>query len=195
MLTKTKTKPAPAPEPTEFELAKAAYAEASAKRTELAETVDALTLARSLAANGDGQDRVRADLKAAAAPYARLARRPAKINDAIDVAELAQRDFLPTFFEAGENFEAAKRRQTDKLALKLQPAHRGAVKKMAKAVEDLSRATAAERECRETLTRTAPLPSSKHLPDLSGELGVGCLSDYSGVAWTWARNLRKLGVL
>ena len=179
----------------EYLAAVAHYREISERHAELFNAESGMRLARSMAASGDNK-RVPEKLRATAHPYIKLARkRPEKISEnLLDVQdELAE--FLPIFFAETEAIAAAKRRETNRLAGLLQPRHRAAVREMASALEQLSRATEAEREVRAELARRAPLPTSPNLPDLSGELLLGCMFEHDGRLWSWARHIRKLGIL
>jgi hypothetical protein len=89
---------------------------------------------------------------------------------------------------------AARRRETDRLALELQPRHREACHEIGRALEALSLATVAEREARDELRRRAPLRESKYLPDMSSDLLVGCLGDRESPAWRWRRTAHKVGI-
>ena len=63
----------------------------------------------------------------------------------IETATEAVDDQRPVLAAATEKWMIAKRAETDRIAIELQPRHREAVRAMARAVEDLSRAIAAER--------------------------------------------------
>ncbi len=197
---KFKTVEAAAPDPLapspEFLEARALWAEVDAKRRKLIESRDGLQLAISITANPINSQRMPEGLRQKAHPYLKLARkRRAKALADSDEISIEIEDTAPDYFAASEGWHGAKRSETNRIGAHLQTGQRAAVRIMVKAVEDLSAAMAAERECRAELRRLAPLPESPNLPDLSSGLEVGCLSDWGGPAWRWARQIRKLQIL
>jgi len=180
----------------EFIEAKKRQAEISARHRDLTERSEGLDLAVSMASSPGDSRRVPDALKQRAQPYRKLAqKRPHKVADMIDECRLEFEEFLETYYAETEAWAISQRRETNRIACLLQPAQRAAVRVMASAIESLSQATADERECRAELRRLAPLPESPNLPDLSSGLEVGCLSDWGGPAWRWARQIRKLKIL
>ncbi len=184
-----------APSP-EFLEARARWGEIDTRHRELTERRDGLELAVSLARNPQNARRVPDAVKQRAHPYKKLAqrRRPkaiAELEDTIDALD----EMAPAHGAASEAWHGVKQAETNRIACSLQGRQREAALAMATAVEALSRATAAERECRAELRRVAPLPESPNLPDLSRDLQIGTLADWGGIAWQWARRLRKLQIL
>ena len=179
----------------EFLAATARWSEASAKHAELIDAIDGRKLALSLALHPEDADRVPAHLREKAEPYRRVAqrRRDRVISDLAD-AEIELAEYKPTFQAEHEAYQAALRHETNRLSAILQPQHREAVVAIGAALEQLSRAIVAEREVRADLARIAPLPTSANLPDLSGDLQVGCLGDWQSPAWEWRRRCHQIGV-
>ena len=180
----------------EFLEAKARWTEISAKHQELVEKRDALGLALSLAASPENARRVSDAVRQFAHPYKKLAeRRRSKAIAEREDTVYALDEMTPAHSAEAEIWAAVRQRETNRLGCLLQPRHRAAVKAMAAAMEALSRATADECDVRDELRRLAPLPISPNLPDLSSDLCLGQMADWGGVAWTWARRLRTLGIL
>ena len=115
--------------------------------------------------------------------------------DRLATTELAIEESTPEYHRGCELWAAACRRETTLIASALQPRHRRAVKKMAKALEALSIAMTEEHETRAELHRTAPERESAHLPDCSHDLNIGTLADWNSPASGWARRMRKLTIL
>lgn len=171
------------------------WGECIGERDCLVAKVEAIRLAFSLARSGDN-DLTPKNLVDAARPYRRLAsKRPAKLTDDLAVIEQQIIDHHKDMAAEADAWSRARRRETNRLAVELQPRHRAVVKAMGGAIEALSQAIADEREVREELRRRAPLPDSANLPDLSSDLLIGTVADFGGPANTWARRVRKLGIL
>lgn len=196
MLTKPRQPQQETAEPSDFEIARARYAEVCEKRRALEARHQGLKMALSLAANPGDVHRVPDTLKNLAHPNLKLARkRPEKVATmAADVRDELD-ELMATFPDEHERWQAAQRRETERVAGELQGRHRAAVTDMVKAVEKLSRAIDDERQVRAELARVAPLPTSARLPDLSAELLIGALGERDSPASNWARRLRKLGIL
>lgn len=186
-----------APTPSlEFVAAQDAYRKIADERTALNESLEAMHLAVSLAANGSADsERVPQHLKERAAPYLQKARRsPGRMISEIEDTSSRLDDLMLLFPAAAEAWGAAQSRETSRIAKEIQPQHQAAVAKMIGAVEALSIAIAAEREARRELAQLAPLPSSPYLPDLSGDLLIGTLGDPASPASIWAGRIRKFGI-
>ena len=178
----------------EFEAAKSHWNEISAKHVELVDRTDGMRLAISFALHGIDKH-TPAHLREKAKPYMRTAdRRPVKFAEEIEDAETELADFKPKLGVENEAWQAALRRETDRLGATLQPRHREAVVSIGAALEALSQAILAERQVRADLARLAPLPTSANLPDLSSTLQVGCLGDWDSPAWNWRRRCHQIGV-
>lgn len=183
-----------APSP-EFTQALQRWRAVSEKRTELLDRVDGLKFAISVGQSSESPD-MPDNLRVKAEPFLATAhKRPQRAQAALEDAEDEFSNFLPKYFAESDAFKAAQRRETNRIAMLLQPRHREAVMAMVAAVEDLSRAIAAEREVRQELRERAPLPESATLPDFSSELGLGCIYEPGGIAWRWVRRLRKIGLI
>jgi hypothetical protein len=158
-------------------------------------SVRAMKFALTLSLNGDwDRDGVAAGLREDARPWRRQAeKRPDKLRSDILDSEIALADKRPDYVDALEAMQAAHRAETDRIALQLAPEHRKATTAVVRAMEALSRAIADERAVRARLATTAPLQTSAYLPDTSGALGVGELSELNSPAWRWAQELRRAG--
>ena len=195
-MSKSKTETAPPAGLSEFEAAAARWNEIRGTRNALLDKIASCRLAISMANNPGDNGNVPDPLRAKAEPYLRDARKwPEKLREIIGETELELENINKTYSDENDLWEAARRRETNRLALALQPKHRAAVRRMADAIEALSAAIADERECRAELRRIAPLPESPNLPDLSSDLLVGCVSEYNAPAWHWARRIRKMNIL
>ena len=176
----------------EFEAARERWSELSATHGKLNGAIEGMRSARAMV----GAAAVPEVLKEQIKPYARLARlHPQKLNEQLADAEYEFEQFLPKYVAGKEEFDAACSRETNRIALALQPRHRAAVMAMATAVEMLSQAIADEREVRAELRRIAPSGTSANLPDVSTCLAIGTLDDWRAPAAEWRRLVRRIGVL
>ena len=190
---KTKSRLDPA-EP-DFVAAQGRWNEIRATDRELMARHEAMRLALLFTANQD-ISRVSKDQLDKAQPYMNLAnRRPEKLQDDLgDVAdEIAV--FKPKLGVEHELWQAARRRETNRLAGELQPRHQAAVKGIAKALETLSLAIEQETTTRKELARVAPERESALLPNCSDDLVVGTLADFNSPASAWAKRMRRLKIL
>lgn len=192
---KPKTAKPAEPVLSEFQIAKARWAEIDGKFRELIERQEGINLAVSLARSPD-EKRVPQNLRDRAAPFMKLAQgRKSKLTRVLEALEDEIADLTPTRAEESELWQAARRHETSRIARELQPRHRAAAKKIASAVESLSRAMAEEMEVRAELRRTAPELESSYLPDCSAGLELGLVSDWGSPVALWAQSMRKLGIL
>ena len=143
---KQKTAEPPVPD---FETARARWTEFRDKDRDLTDRHEGVKLALTFAKGGVG-NLTPQHLRDKAEPYLKLAkRRPrmlaAQLDDLLDEIE----DFKPKLGVEHELYQAARRRETNRLAGELQPRHRAAIKAMAKALESLSlvRCRASCRRC------------------------------------------------
>ncbi len=191
----TKTKPKAESAVPDFQTAKARWAEVDAKHREMIERLEGMKLAVSFAKSGIAK-RTPQTLRDQADPYMKLATgRPDKMasqyNDLVeDIA-----DFTPKLQVERELWQTACRGETGRIARDLQPRHRAAVKRIAKAMEALSLAMADEMDIHAELARTAPEPSSAYLPNCVAELTIGTLADWNSPASHWARRMREIRIL
>ncbi len=191
----TMTKPKTEPTMPDFEAAEARWAEVDAKRRGLVERQDGMELALNYARNGVDK-RVPEAIRAKADPYNNLAdRNPRKLAREIDDIAHEIADSNVEYGAVRERWQAASRRKTAQIAIKLQPRHREAVKAIAAALEALSSALEQESDIRSELTQTAPEATSAYLPNCSGFLNFGSLADWNSPASQWARHMRKMGIL
>ncbi len=196
MVAMTMTKPKPEPAAPSFETAAARWREIDAKHRALLDRREGMALAQSLTFNGDNT-RTPQHLRDKAKPYLKLAsRRPLKLDEQrADIADEID-EFTPVYQAAHENWQAARRRETNRLASEIQPRHQEAVSAIAKALEALSVAIDDEIATRTELAQVgAPEHESALLPDCSGDLLVGSLADWNSPASAWAREMRKIGIL
>lgn len=141
---------------------------------------------------GNVPDRIR---EAAGEERLELARKkPRRALQRLEDARDDRDKFTAKYAAAAEAWAAAKRRETNRIARELQPQHRAAVQAIAKALEELSLAIFAERECRQELARRAPETQSAYLPDCTPP-AIGALGDVGSPASAWAKQMRKLGVI
>ncbi len=194
-LEKTKTNGALAPSK-QYLAAERHWRELDAARARLISEIEGGKLALSLSRSPGGAGRVPERLKKLQEPYLKLAE-----DDPENLAERIKRAHRDLGAlrdgKASDSFEVwqgAQRRETNRIAKLLQPAHREAVVKMVKAVEALSQAIIAERAVLAELAERAPLGQSMFLPDFGCELHVGTLADYDSPLWRWARRVRELKI-
>jgi len=117
------------------------------------------------------------------------------IRRAIEDLEDALAAAMERLRAAQVDYEAERDREGDALARRLQPRHRAAVMKLAKAIEALSAATAEERAVRAELLASGLAPTGHPLlPDASSVL-LGSLDEFESPASRWARDMRRQGVL
>jgi hypothetical protein len=193
MLARRKTEPPPKLSP--YETACQRWRGFDAKRKELIERIDGMRLAYSFARSED-MTQVPAHLVEKAKPFMIEARRrPARLVENISELEDERAEQASVIQAERELHQAAQRAETNRIANELQPRHKAAVKAMAAAMEKLSQAIADEREVREELKKSAPLPNSAKLPDLFSDLLVGTLADWGSPMWKWAKKVRDLGAL
>ena len=172
------------------------WRELDAARAQLINQIEGGKLALSLSRSPGDAGRLPERLKKLQEPYLKLAEDdPENLAERIkrahrDLGALSDGDGESTF----DAWQGAQRRETNRIAKLLQPAHRAAVVKMVKAVELLSQAIIAERAVLAELAERAPLGQSMFLPDLGCELHVGTLADYDSPLWRWARRVRELKI-
>ena len=194
--TKQKTEAADSGAP-DFSSAKVRYEKASAEYNGLREAVEN-TKAAFLWENTSDADRASlapAIRERARAAFPKFLPRRAKLTRQAEDAAEALEDATPKYEIERELWAAACRRETERVALELQPRHRAAVKAIAKALEALSLAMAEETETRAELARTAPEPVCAYLPNCSGFLAFGSLAAWDSPASVWARHMRQLQIL
>ena len=179
----------------DFETVRARWTEFRDKDRDLIARHEGIKLALTFA-KGGVDDRAPQHLRDKAEPYLALAKRRPRVlaNQLEDVVDEIE-DFKPKLGVEHELWQAARRRETNRLAGEMQPRHRAAVKAMAKALEALSVAMTDETEIRAELARVAPERESAKLPNCSDGLRVGTLADWNSPASEWARNVRKLKIL
>jgi hypothetical protein len=85
--------------------------------------------------------------------------------------------------------------RTSEIAISLQSRQRQAVQRIAAALEVLSRALADANDINAELERRAPLPTSRYLPFVTGELYFAALGDPNSAASAWARRMKQIGIL
>lgn len=187
-----------APERDELELARAVWLEVEAAHTELRDRIEGLEAALGSTGLGKVDARVPDHVRAKAAPFMDLVSNPRGLKKAARQLENARdelADRQPLYADARTAWELAQRRRTNEIAGDLQPRQREAVKAIAAALENLSKAIAAERAARAELKSMAPLPESAKLPDLSGDLLDMAISEWHSTAWHWSQKITKLGVI
>ena len=183
------------PEVPDFAIAQTRWTEVRDKDREMIEHREGIKLALTFAKGGVGRQTPQ-NLRDQAEPFLALAkRRPRQLADQLDDLIDEIEDFAPKLGVEHELYQAARWRETNRLAGELQPRHRAAVKGMAKALEALSLAMTDEIEIRAELARKAPERESAKLPDCSSGLLVGTLADWNSAASEWARTVRKLKIL
>lgn len=192
--TMLKTKPAE-PVLSDFATARARWAEIDGKFRELVEREEGIRLAVSLARSPD-EKRVPQHLRDKAAPFMKLAQgRKFKLTRVLEALEDEIAELTPKRAEESDLWQAARRYETSRIARELQPRHRVAVKKVAKAIEALSLAMEEEMAVRAELTRTAPEPESAYLPNCVGGLNLGTLTEWGSPVSQWAQGMRQLKIL
>lgn len=123
-----------------------------------------------------------------------MKRRPKAIDDLAELTDRIQ-EHAPILATARDDLARAKRNATNEAALTLQPRHKAAVRRIADALENLSRALAEEADLHDELRRTAPLAESKFMPDMHSDLHDMALSKRGSRASEWARKARTLKIL
>jgi hypothetical protein len=158
----TKQKPDP---PTAWETAQARFRAAQETRSELVRSKEARELALSLARNpiAAKSDRVD-DARKKAAPFLKTAaRRPEVLEDEIRQLGYEIEDSAKAFQAERDAFNEAVRTESNRIATELAPTHKAAVRRIATAIEELSRAVTAERAVREEFARLAPEQTSARM--------------------------------
>ena len=148
-----------------------------------------LALAASLTRNPNDRERVNPALLAAAAPYEKIADDPDVLSKEIRTVDAELNRLVPEIQAAEEEFETARRRETSRRAIALQPEHKAAVERIDKAIAALLSAIAGERAVQ---ARLSPLRSSAYLPPLGDEIAVNI--NFDGVA-AWRARAKKLGII
>lgn len=186
-----------APQPSalsEFEAAKKRWSEVTATDRELREKRDAILLARSLASSPTTT--MPKPQQQRAAPYRKLAAKsPGRLAAALEDVETEIEAHAPIMDAAREAWAAAQRREANRIAAELQPRQRDAVRRMADALEALSRAIEDEAEIHDEFRQRAPLPTSALLPNIGGEFADLAVGRQFSRGWLWAHRVNKLGVL
>jgi hypothetical protein len=180
---------------TEWQAAQARYRSATEERSKLLAELRSLELAASLANNPSDAQSPRTDAaRRDAAEYLALAkRRPETVAEKIRDLTYMIEDGAAAYRNEVDLYHAAMRAESNRVAAELAPAHRDTVRRVAKAIEELSRATAAERNVRAEFSRRAPEQVSARLPPLDGCWGT--LGEWGSILSAWARTARKLGYL
>ena len=178
-----------------LESAEARWAKIQAKHCKMIEARDGMEMARSFSLDRNNK-RVPPHLRKKAAPFLKMAvRRPEKLNDQLADIEDEIDESTSEYEAVRDLWNAARRRETTRIAGDLQPRHRVAVIKIAEALSAMSRAMEAEAEIRAELARTAPEVESALLPNCIAGLVIGSLGDFNSPASDWARRMRKIGIL
>ena len=122
----------------------------------------------------------------------RRARRPKTWKMRSGSSATRSRTSAKAFQAERDAFNEAVRTESNRIATELAPTHKAAVRRIATAIEELSRAVTAERAVREEFARLAPEQTSAR----SALDGIwGSLADPNGMLSNWARTARKLGYL
>lgn len=186
-------------EPSPYELARQRWVEARGEVRELTERLEDAKAAMRLHGYdaGHGERLTLAPLRERATRF--LAGRDLSERQIRRAAEDLE-DLLGPALERLRRAQEEHERERDQaglaLARQLQPRHRAAVRKLAKAIEALSAATAEEREVRAELLASGLAPTgSPLLPDASSMLRLGTLGEFESPASRWAREMHRLGAL
>jgi hypothetical protein len=151
----------------------------------------ALSLARNPVAAGsyrtdDARKKAGAFLKTAA-------RRPEVLVEEARQLGYELEDSAAEFGRERDAYHEAVRTESNRVAAELAPKHHAAVKRIAAAIEELSRASAVERAVRAEFAARAPESTSAMLPAMDGCFGV--LAEFDSLLSGWARVARRLGYL
>ena len=105
--------------------------------------------------------------------------------------------FRPVYFEACRRWETARRRETNRIAIDLQPIQKETVAKLLEGLELISIALCTEEDTRKEFARRAPGPAeSPFLPNVVAEIGgIGSFADYNSPMTKWLRRMRSIGAL
>jgi chromosome segregation ATPase len=181
--------------PTAWQTAQARYRAAFETRQELMRSVEARTLALSLARNPTAAACSRTDdARKEAGPFLKIAaRRPEVLEEEIRALGYEIEDTAKAFQAERDAYNEAVRAESNRVATELAPKHQAAVRRIAKAIEELSRACSAERDIRAEFAARAPEPVSARLPPMDGVWG--CLGEANSMLSGWARVARRLGYL
>lgn len=184
-----------AAETAELRAATAHYSEIRTRMHGLEEKLQALELARTLAFTGSTGS-MPENLREKAQPYLHLAtRRPRAFAARVEETQDEIEKLAPEHKAASERLDIAKRRETNRLAVLLQPKHKEIVQRMMHAVEQLSSAIADENQLLAEFSKSAPLPQSRFLPSVGGVLGTGTLADFDSPLWRWRKHVAGLGIM
>lgn len=196
LATLTKMKPDPPAADSDFSAAKARWTAIKSRHDELTNLIQGLEVALGYAARPTDWDRVPANLKKLAEPHMEAAtRKPDRVRAQLRDAVEAEQDLRPELHAEWTAFEAAKQRETSKIALELQPRQRQIIlQRLIPAVEQISDALIALADLQKELQGRAPNASSMYLPDVSFLL-PGRLDDWSSPASQWRRQLKKMGII
>jgi chromosome segregation ATPase len=111
-------------------------------------------------------------------------------------AQEAVEDWQPRWMEANERIAIARTRESGRIALEYQQQQKQLAKRLASALEALSRGLQEAREQANEFRQRAPNGGHVNFVDLIGELAsVGELGDYKSHATAWSRRMRDAGVL
>lgn len=182
---------------TEFEAAQSEFKAVQGKHMEMCGRLETMKLAQNYAGAKDiTKTNAPAHLQERAKPFMKLAgRRPEKFREQIEDLWIEIEEHQPFYTRANEIWQAAMQAETARIAIELQPRHREAVRNIATAFEDLSKAIADEQALHAELKQTAPLPVSNYMPRLTDEFGDICLSVWGSRAWRWVRHVKKLKII
>ncbi len=188
MLKTRKRQTAPAP------TAQDVHAEVAQERRDLTQRIESLesyiTLDNLKSRKERESDRL-AHLRQKAAPFARM-----RQKKALALLETAQDDLeanLPKFTETAEAAQRARQRVLRERAKELQPAHRGAVARIADALEKLAEALAEEADIRrECQTPDGDVPAV--LPEM-GFANIALPRDHTSPVSRWFKRARRGGFI
>lgn len=195
MLAMLKSVPDP-PADSDFAAAKAKWQAIKARHDELTNMIQGIEVALSMACNPSDAKRVPANLRKLAEPHLELvSRKPDKARQQHREAVEAEQDLRPELRDAWEVYEAAKQRETSKIAIELQPKQRAIVlDKLVPAIEAISDAIIELEALQTELQKRAPNPTSAWLPRVDFLL-PGRLDDWGSPASQWRRQLKKIGII
>ena len=183
------------PPPSEYESARARWRVADAAFQALVMEAEARGLGLSLSRNPNDADSDRCQAaREKAGQFRRLAqRRPEEAVRKLRDLEYELEERAADHRNERELWQAAVRRESNRIGMSLQPAHREACERVALALEQLGEAVEAERQVRAEFARSAPESESAFLPCL--DPGIGSLREYGTAPWHWRAKARRLGVI
>ncbi|MET4041757.1 hypothetical protein ABIC03_003448 [Bradyrhizobium sp. RT6a] len=179
-------------EPLDLDLEVAALEQVTQRFNELIAMRDGIKLAIAIKRHGKNRD-AGPDAYAGAEQYSGLARNERRAIVQIDQAEDQLEEIWPHLDAARERVRICRDRRALEVAATYQPRHKKAVREIAKALETLSKAVAAEQQIH--IDFLAEMPGVDYLPNFGGAWRSALLGLPNSLGSEWIRWGQHVGFI